>query len=81
MYNQANTTHLPAASGFHPLRRLAAVARRVWTWHAHRRAMAHLLTLDDRLLRDIGVERATVVGLYRNPAAGLAQDRDRVQRG
>lgn len=80
MYNQANTTHLPAASPPRLLARLRAVARRTWALHVQRRAMAHLLTLDDRLLRDIGVERATVEGLYHNPAAGLSPDRDRIRR-
>jgi uncharacterized protein YjiS (DUF1127 family) len=42
----------------------------------HRQAMAQLLTAEPRLLKDIGLDRATVIGQYDNPRLGL-RDADR----
>jgi len=43
----------------------------------HRRAMAQLLTAEPRLLKDIGLDRATVIGQYDNPRLGH-RDADRI---
>lgn len=37
----------------------------------HRRAMAQLLMAEPRLLKDIGLDRATVIGQYDNPRLGV----------
>ncbi|NIM28502.1 MAG: DUF1127 domain-containing protein [Gammaproteobacteria bacterium] len=54
------TLHRPVfGAGFgHPLKRLYAV---VTTWQQRFRLRQHLLTLDDRLLEDMGLDRAAAV--------------------
>lgn len=63
------------ASGL--LARIGAAIGRYRARAAHRRAMAGLLTADPRLLKDIGLDRATVTGHYMDPdAAFRARARD-----
>lgn len=76
MVNQAN--NIPCCEAAIPrpfLPRLAALWRRHRQRVEHRRAMARLLTVEDRLLSDIGLDRATVAGHYDDPALGIRPDR------
>ncbi|PWR24454.1 hypothetical protein [Zavarzinia aquatilis] len=59
------------------LARVGAAIARYRARAAHRRAMAGLLVADPRLLKDIGLDRATVTGHYMDPEAAFrARSRD-----
>lgn len=59
------------------LDRVAAALRHYRERREHRRAMARLLTFEPRLLKDIGLDRATVAGHYMDPGAAFrARARD-----
>ncbi|MDD3446242.1 MAG: DUF1127 domain-containing protein [Zavarzinia sp.] len=81
MVNRAHSEVIPALPRAGFWTRLAGAFRRARAWREHRHAMAYLLTVDARLLRDIGIDRATVAGHYHDPILGLTPDRDRRDRG
>ncbi|MCW0181122.1 hypothetical protein [Zavarzinia sp.] len=51
--------------------RIAAGFRHYRERREHRRAMAFLLSAEPRLLKDIGLDRATVTGHYMDPGAAF----------
>ena len=38
-----------------------AALRAIWQWRQHQRAIAQLRSLDDRMLKDIGIERSEII--------------------
>ncbi|SDD93471.1 DUF1127 domain-containing protein [Rhodospira trueperi] len=46
---------------------VTGMARLIATWHRRSRSRAQLRTIDDRLLRDIGLDRATANDEARKP--------------
>ncbi|RJF94549.1 DUF1127 domain-containing protein [Oleomonas cavernae] len=71
MSNQVN--RISSVSFTVPAARSSLGSRLVQLWHRYqaareqRRAMAYLLTQDNHVLHDIGVDRATVLGHYLAP--------------
>jgi len=71
MSNQVN--RISSVSFTVPAARSSLGSRLAQLWHRYlvareqRRAMAYLLTQDNRILHDIGVDRATVLGHYLAP--------------
>lgn len=55
--------------------RLLQLLQRFRAAREHRQAMAYLLTQENRLLQDIGVDRATVLGLYLAPWQAQREER------
>jgi uncharacterized protein YjiS (DUF1127 family) len=70
-----------AAAGLAPhavgvLTRLLAWWANVKGWRHRKRAVAELRALDNRMLKDIGIERSEIESVVR----GLRRDRSRVDR-
>lgn len=71
MSNQVN--RISSVSFTLPAARSSLGSRLAQLWHRYqaareqRQAMAYLLTQDNRILHDIGVDRATVLGHYLAP--------------
>jgi uncharacterized protein YjiS (DUF1127 family) len=66
---------LAAANAVAPARAVAVLAGRIgsaWTRWRHRRQVAALLDLDDRLLRDLGLARGDVFEALSDPSVADA---------
>lgn len=80
MFNPANRIVSFQASAS---RGAGLAGRLLRLWHhyraarEHRRAMAHLLGQEARLLNDIGIDRATVLGHYLTPWQATADEQTR----
>lgn len=62
------TSTRPAMRGVGFADRLLLAVLALWRARAHRREVADLLRLDDRMLKDIGLVRGDVLGALAEPA-------------